>query len=399
MAVLLGVLTIFGPISMDLYLPVLPAMTREFGAATSIAQLTVTACLLGLGLGQLIAGPLSDHLGRRRPLLVGVVAYSVASMVCAITPDIYLLVVARLFQGLAGSVGIVIAQAAGRDLYVGTRLVRYYGGLTALGGFAAMVGPVVGALLALVTDWRGIFGVLALIGVLILVLSLVIFRETLPAQRRIGSGGVGLGAGVGRLLRDPVFISAVLITGLMGAALFAYVAAATFVLQDIYGLSPQGYALVFALNAGGVMLAGLVAGPLSTRWSQKTTLAEAIGVSVLSSLAVLASGALHLPLPVMIASLFVMVGGVALAQPPAAAIALAGYPDMAGKASSAIGFMRYGLGGVAAPAAGLGGAYTAVPLGVVAASATTLSGLTFVLGLRRRRAPQPRSRTLESQEP
>jgi DHA1 family bicyclomycin/chloramphenicol resistance-like MFS transporter len=140
----LGLLTIFGPISMDRYLPVLPALTTELRSATSTAQLTVTACLLGLAIGQVIAGPLSDRFGRREPLLIGVVAYVLTSGLCAISPTVETLIVARFVQGLAGVVGIVVAQAAGRDLYSGTRLLRYYGRLTVLGGLAAIIGPVIG---------------------------------------------------------------------------------------------------------------------------------------------------------------------------------------------------------------------------------------------------------------
>src|SRR5829696_6645887 len=160
-AVLL-LLTVFGPISMDLYLPVLPALTLELDAATSTAQLTVTACLIGLALGQLVAGPFSDRFGRRGPLLVGVIAYIVTSAWCAIAPSVELLIAARFVQGIAGGIGLVIAQAAGRDLY--------FGRVTVLSGLAAIVGPLAGGLLATVTDWRGLFVFLAVIGAGILLL-------------------------------------------------------------------------------------------------------------------------------------------------------------------------------------------------------------------------------------
>src|SRR4051794_41270975 len=141
---------------MDLYLPVLPALTDDLGTTTSAAQLTVTACLFGLAGGQLVAGPLSDRFGRRRPLLVGVVAYVLTSVLCAAAPTVEALVAARFVQGLAGGVGVVIAQAAGRDLYSGGRLLRYYGRLTVLAGLAAIVGPVIGGPPAQATHWRGI---------------------------------------------------------------------------------------------------------------------------------------------------------------------------------------------------------------------------------------------------
>ena len=164
---------------MDLYLPALPALTLELDAATSVAQLTITACLIGLAAGQLIAGPLSDRFGRRSILLAGIVAYILTSALCAISPTIELLIAARFVQGLAGGVGIVIAQAAGRDIYSGGALIRFYGRLTVVGGFAAIVGPLLGGILNTVTDWRGLFVFLAAIGAGILIVTLLVFRETL----------------------------------------------------------------------------------------------------------------------------------------------------------------------------------------------------------------------------
>src|SRR3954452_21358221 len=267
-AVVLSLLTVFGPISMDLYLPVLPALTTDLGSATSTAQLTVTTCLFGLGAGQLLAGPLSDRFGRRRPLLIGVVAYVATPVLCAASPTVETLVAARFVQGLAGGVGIVIAQAAGRDLYSGGRLLRYYGRLTVLGGLAAIVGPVIGGQLARVTDWRGVFVFLAAVGALILGACLLVFRETLPEQARVAGGLAQPGRDMRRLLADRVFVGAVLVTGFVNAALFAYLSGATFVLQGVYGLSPQGYSFAFGLNSAGFMVFGFLAGRTSERWSE-----------------------------------------------------------------------------------------------------------------------------------
>jgi DHA1 family bicyclomycin/chloramphenicol resistance-like MFS transporter len=387
-AVLL-LLTVFGPISMDLYLPVLPKLTADLHAATSTAQLTVTACLLGLALGQLVAGPASDRYGRRRPLLIGIAAYILTCALCALAPDIASLIAARFVQGLAGAVGIVIAQAAGRDLYCGGKLVRYYGRLTVFAGLAAIIGPVLGGQLASVTDWRGIFLFLAAIGALILLASTAILRETLPAHERTGGGLARTGHDFRRLLRDPIFLGAVLITGFTYAAVFAYLSGATYILQGHYRLSPQGYSLAFGLNSAGFMAFGFASGRLSERWSERGTLAAGLAACLLGSAGLVVTATAHLPLTAMVLSLFIMVGGAAVTTPPATSLALEHYPDIAGTASSLLGLARYAFGGLTAPLVGLGGPTDAFPLGLVAAVSAALALTVDLCLIRRRRTGRP----------
>ncbi|MFJ8581782.1 multidrug effflux MFS transporter [Micromonospora sp. NPDC093277] len=387
LAVVLGLLTIFGPISMDLYLPVLPALTIELGSAASVAQLTITACLLGLAFGQVVAGPLSDRFGRRRPLLIGVIAYVVTSTWCAVSPAVETLVAARFVQGLAGAVGIVIAQAAGRDLYSGGRLVRYYGRLTVLGGLAAIIGPVIGGQLANLTDWHGIFLFLAAVGVAILIASMIIFRETLPAEHRTAGGFAHTGRDFRQLLSDRVFLGAVLITGMVNSALFAYLSGATFVLQGTYGLSPQGYSVAFGLNSLGFMVFGFVAGRLSERWSEKGMLMVGLALCVAGAGGLLVTAVLQLPLIAIVLSLFTMVGGVAVTTPPSTSLALADYPHIAGTASSLLGLARFAFGGLTAPLVGLGGATNPVPFGLVTVVAAVLGVIAYAALMRRRATP------------
>jgi DHA1 family bicyclomycin/chloramphenicol resistance-like MFS transporter len=375
----LSLLTVFGPISMDLYLPVLPALTTELRSATSTAQLTITACLLGLALGQLVAGPVSDRFGRRSPLLSGVVAYVVVSLLCAVSPTVETLVAARFVQGLAGGVGVVIAQAAGRDLYSGGRLMRYYGRLTVLGGLAAVVGPVIGGQLARVTDWRGAFVFLALVGAAILVACVLVFRETLVVERRVGGGLAQTMWDMRRLLSDRVFVGAVLVTGFVNAALFAYLSGATFVLQGVYGLSPQGYSFAFGLNSLGFMLFGFAAGRASEHWSERGTLLAGIAMCLAGAGGLLATAVGHLPLIAVILSLLTMVSGVAVTTPPATSLALAGYPDIAGTASSFLGVARFAFGGLAAPLVGLGAGVA--PLALVTVVTSALGALAYALAL------------------
>lgn len=376
---LLLLLTVFGPISMDLYLPALPALTIELSAAASVAQLTVTACLIGLAAGQLIAGPLSDRFGRRGILLVGIIAYIVVSVLCALSPTVEVLIIARLVQGLAGGVGIVIAQAAGRDVYSGGALIRFYGRLTVVGGFAAIVGPLLGGLLNTFTDWRGLFVFLAVIGAAILLITLLIFPETLPVEHRSRGGFAQTLSDFRTLLADRVLLGAVLNQGFLYAALFAYLAGATYVLQDIYGLTPLAYAAAFGLNSAGFMIFGYLAGRSSERWSISGTLTVGVLVTGLGAAGLLLAGIAPMPLPVVIASLFTLASGVAISSPPATTLALAEYPQMAGTASSLLGMVRFGFGGFAAPLVGLAGATSILPLGLVTVASVALAGAAFLI--------------------
>lgn len=387
LSVVLCLLTVFGPISMDLYLPVLPALTTELHAATSAAQLTVTACLVGLAVGQIIAGPLSDRFGRRRPLLTGVIAYVVTSALCGLSPTIPTLVAARFVQGLAGGVGIVISQAAGRDLYSGGKLVRYYGRLTVIAGLAAVIGPVLGGQLASFTDWRGFFVVLAAIGALILGACVFVFRETLPPGDRTTGGFVQTGRDFARLLSDRVLLGTVAVSGLTSMALFAYLAGATYVLQDIYGLSPQAYSFAFGLNSAGFMVFGFTGGRLCERWSEQGTLVLGLVMCLTGAAGLLATAVLHLPVIAVIGSLFTMVGGVAALTAPTTSLAMANYPDIAGTASSLLGLARFGLGGLAAPLVGIGGSHNALPLGLVTVAATLLAAVVYLATIRGRTSP------------
>lgn len=382
---LLLLLTVFGPISMDLYLPALPALTMDLDAATSVAQLTVTACLVGLAAGQLFAGPLSDRFGRRGILLIGIVAYIVTALLCAISPTVELLVLARFVQGLTGGVGIVIAQAAGRDVYSGGALIRFYGRLTVVGGFAAIVGPLLGGQLNAVIDWRGLFVVLAVIGVGILIVSLIVFRETLPVERRVHGGFSHTMRDYQLLLTDRGFLGAVLNQGFLYAALFAYLAGATYVLQDVYGLSPQAYALAFGLNSAGFMVCGYLAGRAAERWSLPGTLAIGVAVAAVGAAGLLTSGLVAMPPWVVIVSLFALACGVAISSPPATTLALIEYPQIAGTASSLLGMIRFGFGGVAAPLVGIAGATSILPLGIVTVTTVVLAGGAYLLLARTRR--------------
>lgn len=379
LSTLLLCLTIFGPLSMDLYLPVLPALTSDLDAATSVAQLTMTACLLGLAAGQVVAGPVSDRYGRRKPALVGIAAYGVMSALCAVSPSIEVLIAFRFLQGLAGAVGIVIAQAAGRDIYDGGALVRYYGKVSVVAGLAAIIGPLIGGQIARFTDWRGLFLFLAFTGVVLLIAALIIFRETLPADRRTTGGLRQVGQGYRRLLADRLFVGATVLIGFVYAAVFAYLSGATYVLQGIYGLSPQEYSFVFGLTSFGFMVFGYLAGRAAEAWSARGTIVTGLVMCGIGAVGLLVTQPLQLSLTFVIPSLFLIVSGAAVVTPPATSLALTDYPELAGTAASLLGVIRYAVGGVTAPLVGLAGDDTVLPLGIVTVVSVAIAVTAFVL--------------------
>ena len=383
---ILALLTVLGPASMDLYLPVLPALSRDLGSSTSSAQLTMTTCLLGLALGQVVAGPVSDRYGRRRPLIVGLVIFAVASALCALTTSMVALIALRLVQGLAGAVGLVIAQAAGRDIYEGRQLTRYYGRIVVLSGLAAIIAPVIGGQLARLLNWQGFFIVLAAVGGVVLLAVVFGFRETLPTGQRVSGGARSTGGHVRTLLADRLFLGAMLSSALTSAAYFAYLAGASFVLQDIYVLSPAAYSLVFGLNAAGFALFGFLGGRAAERWSERLAFILGLGIIAAGAGGLLLTALLHLPLPFAVVSFFGVAAGAAAVSPPATSLALADYPQFAGTASSILGVTRFAAGAFTAPLVGLGGSLTMIPLGIVTVASSALAAAAYAWFVRRPRA-------------
>jgi DHA1 family bicyclomycin/chloramphenicol resistance-like MFS transporter len=384
--VVLGLLSTFGPISLDLYLPLLPQLAGDLHASPSAAQATITACLLGLAAGQLVAGPLSDRIGRKRPLITGVALYAICSLLCAVAPTISVLLALRLLQGLAGAAGLVIARAVARDLFGGRALVVFLARMMLVSGFAPVVAPVLGGQLARVMDWRGVFGVLAAIGLVLVLAALLGLPESLPPERRVGGRWHETLRGFPDLLRDRLFVGVALSGGLAGASMFAYIAGATFVLQRQYGLSPQGFSFVFGLNSIGIMAFSQVAARLVRTTTPHRVLALGLSLNLTGAMALLLSVLTHAPLPFIICSLFVMVSSLGTVFPTTTAIALSGHGNRAGTASSLLGLLQYVFGAAVAPLVGIAGEDTAIPLGVVAASASTAAMVVFLGAVRRRLA-------------
>ncbi|WP_018178516.1 multidrug effflux MFS transporter [Jongsikchunia kroppenstedtii] len=383
---LLGALSAFGPITTDVYLPGLPQAAKDLHVSSSSIQLTLTTCLVGLALGQLLVGPLSDRWGRRRPMIAGMAVFAVASALCAIAPNVYLLDLFRLLQGVAGAAGIVVAMAIVRDLYSGTEAARSYSILLAVNGIAPIASPVVGAQLLRVMDWRGLFVVLAGLGVVFLLAAVVAVPETLPVERRRTGEVADMFRNVRHLFVDRSFMGYALAGGLSFAAMFAYISASAFVFQDVYGTSAQQFSAFFAVNAIGILLGNAANTRLVRRWSPQVGLNIGLAGVFIGAAATFVVTTAGLGIWYLEPALFVMVASIGLTMPNATALALEDHGDAAGAASAGVGLLQFGLGALAAPLVGIGGSHSAVPMGIVTVVAAVLALVARVALGRSRRA-------------
>ena len=379
----LGVLEAFGPLSMDLYLPQLPQLARTLGTTDALAQATMSVCMIGLGLGQLIAGPLSDRYGRKKPLVTGVILFAVLSAVCAMAPTIEVLLAARFFQGLAGAAGVVISMAVARDLFEGVELSRMLSLLALVTSLAPIIAPVIGGQLARIMDWRGIFFVLAGVGLVLVFVATFGLRETLHEGRHSG-GVVRTTAGhIGVVMRDPLFVAFMTASCLGGVAFFSYLSMSSFVLQDQFGLTPQLFSLVFAMNAlaqlGGAQLSRLFVRRLGTARMYLTGQIAGASAAILLLVATL----LGAHTVAFIALLALFIGAAGLGGPNGTSLALSSHGSRAGTASAVLGMGMFTAGAVAAPLVSAGFGTSALTMASTIAAGATLAACIAFFAIRR----------------
>ncbi|WP_426513885.1 multidrug effflux MFS transporter [Dactylosporangium sp. McL0621] len=365
LALVLGSLSGFAPLTIDMYLPALPGMARDLHTSAPVVQLSLTVFVVGLALGQVVAGPLSDTWGRRRPLLGGLLLYVTGSLCCAVAPTAGLLVAARALESLGAAAGVVLARAIVRDLFEGLDMVRFFSTQMLVNGLAPILAPVAGGQLLRIAGWRVLFLVLAAIGTLLFAAVLAGLPESLPAGRRRPAHLGGTLRSMGALATDRTYLRYVLAAALMFAAVFAYISGSSFVLQNAYGLSAQQFSLVFGANGLGIVLLAQVNGRLVGRVASADTLLRgALTVAVLAAAGVLLCTALGAPLPLLLACLFAVVSMLGVVLADATALALGPHGATAGAASSLQGLLQFLVGGAAASAMGLAGPGSAVAMGV-----------------------------------
>jgi MFS transporter, DHA1 family, multidrug resistance protein len=368
LTLILGTLTAFGPLSIDMYLPGLPSIAREFGADSGSAQLTLSLFIVGLAAGQAFYGPIADRLGRRGPLLLGCALYAVASVACALSTSIDSLIVLRFAQALGGCSGQVIARSVVRDLFDERDSARMYSFLMLVTGIAPITAPLIGGQILAAFGWRAIFWLLGGFGLLCVAMVALALPESLPDEPRTRAGLGEALAVYGRLLADRRFVGYALAGGLAFAGMFAYISGSPFVFIELYGVAPQQYGWLFGTNAIGLVLASQLNRRLLTLYRAETILAFTLAAIAAASLVLVLMAATGFGgLFGLLPPLFVCVAGVGLAGPNSAAAAMAPYGRTAGSASALLGTLQFVAGALAGALVGALGNTTALPMAAVIA--------------------------------
>jgi len=366
-ATILGSLSALGPLSIDMYLPAFPQIAEEFNTSASLTQVSLTACLIGLAVGQLVIGPISDVKGRRKPLLIGMLLYAIVSIICMFSTSIWAFIGLRFIQGLAGAAGLVISRASVRDLYSGPELIRFMATLMIINGVAPILAPIIGGEVLNYTSWKGVFGLLSVFGIIMLIGIYYSLGETLPNDRRSRGGLKNTLRTFGSLLKDKSFIGYVLMQGFVMASMFAYISGSSFVLQGIYDMSVREYSIMFGINGLGIVIAGQCAGRLAHKFTPRSMIVTGLSMSGFGAILLLLAVFANLPLAFVVTGLFLVVSSVGLINTTAASLALEKQGERAGSASAMLGTTSFLFGGIVAPFVGIGGEGTAVPMVVTIA--------------------------------
>ena len=372
LVVFLGMLTAITPLATDLYLPALPIMPGELNTTASNIQMTIGIMTFGVAVGQLFGGPISDTMGRKLPLIVGNLLCVISGIICAFAPSIEILLLGRFLQGLTGSVGVVITKAIARDFASGQELTKLFALLMMVNGLAPVLAPLIGGQLLLFTTWRVIFVILAVFSAILLASSLL-FRESLPKEKRV-IGGVGVAVkNYITLIKDKPFLGQTLIQLFAFGGFFAYISGSSFVYQNIFNLSAQEFSYLFGINSCGIVLASAISSRVSNVITAKQLLTFSLWQLTIGSLLFLIAMIFEWSLIPVTTILFFTVCTVSLFGSASFSMAMTKYGKMAGSASAILGFASMFAAGIVSPLVGIGGDHTGVPMGITMLVCAVLS--------------------------
>ncbi|WP_437131916.1 multidrug effflux MFS transporter [Bacillus atrophaeus] len=383
MVLLLGTLASFGPLSLDMYLPALPQVANDLHTTASLAQLSLTFCLLGLALGQIVVGPLSDMKGRRKPLIVSMVFYALSSILCAYSPSVTFLIIMRFIQGFTGAAGIVIARASARDMYSGKELTAFFSMLMLVNGAAPILAPITGGFVLQFSEWPTVFIILAIIGFFIFIAVTAALPESLPIEKRTTGGLKETLQTFRLLLGDRSFMGFAFSQAFILTGMFAYISGSPFVLQNIFGVSAQMFSFLFAVNGAGIIAATQITGRLAAKRDERTLFTFGLILSIIGSIALLAALALNLGIIAVCIALFVIVSCVGIVTTTGFALAMQKQEKGAGSAAALLGLLPFIGGALAAPLVGIAGEENAWPMALSIFGFDLLAVLSYVFLVKR----------------
>lgn len=370
-------MTAMAPLSTDMYLPSLPVMQADFGISASLVQMTLTMTMLGMALGQIFAGPVSDYYGRKKPLLVGMVAFTAATLGCVLAENIVAFLCFRFVMGFAGASGIVVSKAIARDVCEGPELTRFFAMLMMVNGLAPIIAPVIGGQILLFTTWRGVFVTLVAIG-LVLLLATLVYKETLSPEKRLAGIRASF-AKFPQLLKNRYFLGHCLLQCFAFGGFFAYISGSPFVFQNIFQVSPQAYSLIFGGIGVGLLVAGALPARLAGRVPEEKMLQTAMLISFFGSVLLFVGFWFEVGLAVILPILFFTITPLSVLGASSFSLALSRQGKNAGTASALLGFSSMILGGCMMPLVGIAGEHTAIPMCVMMIAGYGLGYLTYLL--------------------
>lgn len=378
LALILSMLGILAPLNIDMYLPAFPAIADELDAHVSLVQLSLTACLIGLAAGQLIVGSISDAIGRRKPLIISVILFALSSLFCALAPNIETLIVARFLQGFTASGGVVLSKAVVSDIFTGREMTKFFALLMVINAVAPMAAPIAGgAILTLpFAGWETIFYFLGLLGLLMVVVIALRLPETLPPENRSPSTLKQSVKTMISLFNERPFIGYALVVGLIHGGSFAYVAGTPFVYQEIYGVSPQVFSILFGINGLAMIIGSFIIGKFGGIVSEHRLLQGAVVVAVSATFVLLIMTIIQGPLASLVIAIFVYMTAIGMIFTSSFTLAMKGQGHRAGSASAVVGMLPLVIGSIVSPLVGINET-SAVPMGAILFGTSVLGTIVF----------------------
>ncbi|MFD1125164.1 multidrug effflux MFS transporter [Lentilactobacillus raoultii] len=374
---ILGTISATGPLSIDLYLPALPEMTQNLQTQASLIQLSLSACLLGLAIGQLISGPLSDRYGRKKPLMIGFFIFALVSLLIAISHSVYLLIGLRFIQGLAGASGQVLSRAIASDLFSGPLLTRFYSLLSAVNGIFPVISPIIGGYMIKYVDWQGIFLLLALIGLIVTLAIWGGIKETLPQSSRISGSPVNSIVAMLKLLKGAKFLKLIMASGLVYGGLFSYISASSFVFQNYFQMNVASFGFLYAMNGIGIAIGSAIPGLLATRVSEIKQIRFVLGSTLLTACLLILSWFLLNQLLIVVGLVLLIVCQFGMLFTLTTSVVMNLSLKNSGGISALLGLSQNAIGGLMSPMVGIMGSQTYLPMAIAIAGCIGLSLILF----------------------